>query len=263
MKRTLCLCVLLVVFTCWLPPSACALDAWRFTFGDGTSDQAKVEDARTAKVYENGDADSGSRIVKYIHLESFERSLVSSREQQTVFAYGEAKYYPVLSGGMTLATVSLHYVILDYQGRLQPGGKSWVLHLDAMQPKNNSLKPGPGAKAFYQQLPAWAQTQLHLISGYLEKTPGRPVLRFDKTDAEAMGSIVTGFLSLAPGVLKSALGQVVENALKGAGTDALKNAIQSDELHHGSDYRVRDEQILKNRATYEEAGVKMWSFAQP
>jgi hypothetical protein len=108
----------------------------------------------------------------------------------------------------------------------------------------------------------WARTHLHLVSGYLEKNPGRPVVPFQPT--EIQDAILSGgnVLGLPPGtgLLKGPVGKVLENAGKALTVEVLKKLAESDELRWGTDYRVRDAAIRRYRADYEAAGAAMWKF---
>lgn len=255
----------LFIFTVGAAPLAAApKEAWRYAFNSGNRSPDTIQAAKDKKLLEQTPAPGGGFIEKYLRIEQFEGSKITSRAQQTVFTYGEATYARSLSGGMVLLNVKLSYVILDYQGRLPASGTSYEISLNATDPTKNAFKEGSSAKNFYQALPGWARAQLHLTSGFLEANPGMPVIAYQSTDGEDLSTALGWVLDFAPApapkVLKNAAGEVVMNVIKKLTSIGLREAVKTGDLRWGLDDSVTAKKALLNRAVYEGKGASMWKF---
>lgn len=258
----------LLIFAMGAAPLAAApvtpKEAWRFAFNSGNRSPEGIQAAKDKKLLEQTPAPGGGYVEKYLRIEQFEGSKITSRAQQTVFTYGEATYAPSLSGSMVLLNVKLSYVILDYQGRLPASGTSYEISLNATDPTKNAFKERPSAKNFYEALPGWARAQLHLISGFLEANPGMPVIAYQTTDGENLSTAVGWVLDFAPTpapkVIKNAAGEVVMNVIKKLTSIGVREAVKTGDLRWRLDNSVTAEKALQNRAVYEGKGANMWKF---
>jgi hypothetical protein len=208
---------------------------------------------------------SEGSLLSFIRVEAYERSKVTTRNQQTFFRFCQARYYPVLSGGSTLTAMTVSYVVLDYEGRLDRSGKAYKVIFSTTKGVAPKWSEMP-AKEFYKSLPDFAKTQLHLVSGALSAKPGVPVVEFEKTPTEMVVKGVSLLLDFipAPDMLKDWGGElfsdIVETAIKKGTELGLEELAKKNELRWGVANEASRSAIGDNAEAYKKKGASMWKW---
>lgn len=171
--------------------------------------------------------------IQHIWIEVYENTKESTLAQLTVFLSCQSKFVPTFTGQDILINTTCKAVLLDAFGRFaadrhylitykQKAGK-WVAE---------TITQPFFAPAFVASLPLFALEKLYILSGFLAKNPGTPVISYQASDKQIALSTLRMFAELAPGVAKNVFLKMIEKILK----KSLFSAIFDDNSHESVRY---------------------------
>jgi len=150
-------------------------------------------------------------------------------------------------------------VVLDAFGKPSEAN-AWQLDFKSKAPGTwtKMLTRHGSARAFGRSLPDWARKKLWLTAGFLAANPGQPPVSYGKTSAEDAIAIADVALGLAPGLAKTAVLSVVENALKMRARSALAAAVTGKQVRWGHGNDITHEKATEFTTRYIGAGKSIW-----